>query len=103
MTDNNLLSGKTPTLVALYSWGTGNPVRVAEFRLARGGTVELTVFDPTEASVARNYFEHGVDVDNDRRTVLPNEEPETFMRGLLTPRRSSYYNFADESDNAETT
>jgi hypothetical protein len=96
------MNDKAPTLVALYSWGTGNPVRVAEFRLAPGGTVELTVIDPAEATVARTCFDHGVDVDDDRRTVLPGEEPETFMRGLLTPRRSSYYNFADESDKAET-
>ena len=48
------MNDKAPTLVALCSWGTGNPVRVAEFRLIRGGTVELTVLDPAEASVARD-------------------------------------------------
>ena len=94
------MSEKTPTLVTLYAWGTGEPVRVAEFRLTEGGTVELTVIDPDEAALAQDYYDHGVDVDGDRRTVPPNEGPE-FMRGLLTPRRLSYYNFADESDIAE--
>ncbi|MCS7482877.1 hypothetical protein ACFFQW_40810 [Umezawaea endophytica] len=103
MNDDSQPSGKAPTFVTLYSWGTGSPVRVAEFRLTQSGTVELAIVEPTEATVARNYFDHGVDVDDDRRTVLPNEEPEMFMRGLLTPRRSSYYSFADESgaDNPE--
>lgn len=90
------MSEKVPTLIALYWWGSGDPVRVAEFRLNPEGRVELTVIDPREGRLAQEYYDHGVDFVSEERTVRPHDGP-AFMRALLQPFRMTYYRFVDES------
>ncbi|HET9143309.1 hypothetical protein [Actinophytocola sp.] len=90
------MSDKPPTLVAMYSWGTGEPVRVAEFRLNDQGRAELTLLDPVEGKLAQDFYAHGVDSVSEGRAVHPDDGP-AFMRALLQPFRMSYYRFVDES------
>lgn len=95
------MSAKEPILITLYWWGSGEGVRVAEFRLNRDGRVTLTRLDPTKGRIAQEYYDHGVDFVAEGRTVWPADGP-AFMRALLQPFRTTYYHFVDESAQAET-
>jgi hypothetical protein len=90
------MSGRYPTLVALYWLGTGGRTRVAEFRLNTAGAAELIVFDPSKSLGAQGYFDHGVDLAAESRTVYPSEGP-AFLLALLQPFRTTYFAFVDES------
>lgn len=94
------MNEKPPNLVALYSWGSGDAARVAEFRLTPEGQVVLTVIDPLEGRVAQEYYDYGVDFVAEGRTVRPEDGPD-FMRALLRPFQRTYYHFIDESAQAE--
>ena len=91
------MSDKTPNLIRYYFWGSGEPVCIAEFRLNTDGQVVLTVLDPAAEYVAREYYDHGLEWVSERRTVFPSDGPD-FMRALLQPFRTTYYQFVDESE-----
>jgi hypothetical protein len=90
------MADRTPTRVVLYARASGGPKAAAEFRLT-GGRVTLHVLDEQWAGVARQYQERGVPSDSQRRAV-PVKEAGAFMRALVEPRRSSYFEWVDESD-----
>jgi hypothetical protein len=90
------MSEQAPTVVVLYSWRSGDPVRVAEFRRESDGPVSLTMIDPLDGRLAQEYYDHGIDLVSADRLVGPSEGAD-FMRALLQPFRMSYYRFADES------
>jgi hypothetical protein len=89
-----------PTRVALYSHASGEPRRIAEFRWNPEAGVTLDILDPQWSRLARQYYEHGVELGPEARMVLPSEGP-TFMRALLQPFRMSYYSLVDESPKPE--
>ncbi len=90
------MSDKTPNLVAFYFWGSGEAVRVAEFRLNMDRQAVLTLIDPAGGRLAKDYHDHGIEFAAEGRTVLPSDGP-AFMRALLQPFRTTYYQFVDES------
>jgi len=93
------MSEKSPTLVAFYWLGTGGRTRAAEFRLNAAGAVEFEVFDSSKSLGAQGYFEHGVDLAAESRTVTAAEGP-AFLSALLQPFRTTYFEFVDESPEA---
>ncbi len=93
------MNDPAPTVVGLYSFGSGEAVKVAEFRLTPDHRAVLTVIDPREAAMAQQYYDHGVDFVAEGRTVRADEGP-AFLRALLQPFRMSYYRFVDESSGA---
>lgn len=90
------MSRSTPSLIALYAFGSGRRERVAEFTLNPDGTVSLTVSDPSEGQLAQDYYNHGVELVSEGRTVGP-DDGAAFMRALMQPFRMSYFSFIDES------
>lgn len=93
------MSGKTPNLIALYFWGSGEAVRVAEFRLNTDGQAVLALLAPA-GRLAKEWHDHGVEFVAEGRAVLPSDGP-AFMRALLQPFNMSYYYFADESEHPD--
>lgn len=91
-----------PELVAIYDVGSGRPQRVAEFQLTREQQVSLTVFDRCECPLARQWYEHGVQVLGEARRIQPSDAGE-FMRALLQPFRMSYYHIVDETPSSGDT
>jgi hypothetical protein len=94
------MSDRTPNLVALYFWGSGEAVHVAEFRLNRDGQAVLTLIDPAGGRLAKEWHDHGIEFVAEGRTVLPSDGP-AFMRALLQPFRMTYYHFVDESEHPD--
>jgi hypothetical protein len=88
--------GGVPTRVGQYMLAASGRTRVAEFRWRRELGVSLVVFDPRNGRVAQEFFDHGVPLDGEDRLV-PRAEPENFMRALLQPRRTSYFQYVNES------
>jgi hypothetical protein len=90
----------TPTRVVLYSYASGRPQAIAEFRWSPGSGVELTLIDPVEGEIARRYHDDGIPFEAERRLVQASEGP-AFMAALVQPSRSSYTRFVDESERDE--
>jgi hypothetical protein len=86
----------TPTRVVLYSYASGRPQAVAEFRRSPQSGVSLNLIDPVQGSLAQEYYERGVPYDAERRLVT-RDEPATFMQALVQPQQSTYSRFVDES------
>jgi hypothetical protein len=87
----------TPTQVALYANVPDPPKRVAVFRWSQEKGVTLELLDDEWASVARRYYDRGIDLQRERRLVKPSEGP-VFMRTLLQQVNVTYYTLRDESD-----
>lgn len=83
--------------VVLYSYLTGEPEAVAEFRWVQDEGVTLTVLDPGAEHLARQYYDRGAPLDAEKRSV-PRSEGLEFMRALVQPSRATYFRFVDESD-----
>lgn len=86
-----------PSQVALYANVPRPPKRVAVFRWTPEDGVTLELLDDEWASVAQRYYDHGIDLQKERRMVKPSEGP-VFMRTLLRQVNTTYYTLRDESD-----
>lgn len=86
----------TPTQVALYTNATDPPRRIAVFHWSPDRGVTLELLDSEWERIPTRYYERGVELQGQRRNVLPSEGP-LFMRALLQPFRRSYYTLRDES------
>jgi hypothetical protein len=85
------------TRVVLYSYASGAPSRVAEFRWSAADGVTLDIDDPEWGSVAEQYLADGVySHDEDRRVEA--SDGEAFMRALVQSDQSTYVRFVDESE-----
>lgn len=87
----------TPTVVTLYAVAPPSRTRAARFTYDSRRGVQLELLDPTWGDLAQTYFEEGVPLDREQRSVLPGAEPALFMRALLQAANMSYYYFVDES------
>ncbi|MBC6458961.1 hypothetical protein [Actinomadura sp. HBU206391] len=96
------MNEEVPTRVVLYSALSGSGRPVAEFIWNPEAGVSLHVIDPQIGSLAQDFYDQGVPLDRECRSV-GRDESETFMRTLLEPRQMTYYLFVDESDRDSTT
>ncbi|MEA2618900.1 MAG: hypothetical protein QOE72_4683 [Chloroflexota bacterium] len=87
----------TPSVVSLYAVAPASRTRAARFTYDATSGVQLELLDPDWGDLAQTYFEEGVPLDREQRSVLPGAEPALFMRALLQPVNMSYYYFVDES------
>jgi hypothetical protein len=89
-----------PTRVVFYTWSRGqerSPWPIAEFRWTPSTGVMLTILNKEYGSGALGFLQNGVNCEQERRMVSPEEGP-AFMRALLAQGNSSnYYWFRDNS------
>ncbi|WP_086829088.1 hypothetical protein [Allokutzneria sp. NRRL B-24872] len=91
------MTDKTPTLVTLYAYASGEPKRAAEFRWSETDGVTVTVVDPEWGVVGKQFYDEGVLWREQARRVRPSEGPD-FMHALLSRTSMSYFGMVDESD-----
>ncbi|WP_280415972.1 hypothetical protein [Nocardia carnea] len=91
-----LSQNPAPTSVAIYELVGSRYQRVAEFRLTRAATVELSLSRPDGCPMARRWFQQGIRVPGASAPAMADNGP-AFMRALLSPRRLSYCRIVDES------
>ncbi|MGW5383818.1 hypothetical protein [Nocardia sp. NPDC003963] len=90
-----------PTVVAVYELVGGTAQRVAEFRVAESGKVELTLAEPGGCPLAQEWFEDGIRVPGRSEPVRAADGPD-FLRAALRPRQMSFCRVVDESRGAAT-
>ncbi|NUP25590.1 MAG: hypothetical protein HOQ36_23180 [Nocardia sp.] len=93
------MSGKVPTVVAVYELVATGYERVAEFRLTAAGTITLTSARPEGCPTAQEWYTDGIPVPESREPVTVADGP-AFLRAALRPRRTSYCRVVDESPDA---
>ncbi len=89
-----------PTVVGLYLREGQRWRRIAEFRVNTEGHATFRAIDPVEGLVGRVWFQQGVDILGEQRTVLPGAGAE-FLWALLQPFGFRDYLFRDDSVPAE--
>ena len=87
----------TPTRVTVYVTTPEARITAARFRWSSDAGVTVEVLDPEWGEIAQRWYDNGMPFDRERRRVT-RDEPETFMRALVQPSRSTLYHFADESE-----
>jgi hypothetical protein len=87
---------ENPTRVVLYSYLKGEAEAALDFRWDPADGVTIIALDPDLEWRIREYHERGTPLDAEQRSVRVSEGPE-FMRALLQPSNSTYYQFVDES------
>jgi hypothetical protein len=87
----------TPARVTVYVTTPEALFTAARFRWSSDAGVTVEVLDPEWGEIAQVWYDKGMPFDQERRRVT-RDEPETFMRALAQPSRSTLYHFADESE-----
>ncbi|MET8798135.1 hypothetical protein ABZV91_17075 [Nocardia sp. NPDC004568] len=90
------MAEQDPTVVAVYELVAADYQRVAEFRVAPNGTVELTLAEPGGCPLARQWFRDGITTADRQRTCTPADGAE-FLRAVLRSRPINFTRVVDES------